>query len=85
MLPADEGPKLHFLVTDPTRELCRVAMPVVAVENLEQLFPDEDLREVKARGLDLPAIVRRARESAYAPQTLVDTQTERRSYKIWIE
>ncbi|HEY6880071.1 MAG TPA: hypothetical protein VI299_18730 [Polyangiales bacterium] len=85
MLPADEGPKLHFLVTDPTRELCRVEMPVVAVENLEQLFPDEDLREVKAGGLDLRAIVQRARESAYAPQTLVDTRTERRSYKIWIE
>ncbi|HEX5657056.1 MAG TPA: hypothetical protein VFX59_07665 [Polyangiales bacterium] len=80
-----DGPKLHFLVTDPTRELCRVAMPVAAVENLESLFPDEDLLEVKARGLDIPAIVQRARQSAYAPQTLVDAHTDRRSYKIWIE
>lgn len=60
-------------------------MPVVAVENLEQLFPDEDLREVKAAGLDFPAIVLRARQSSYAPQTLIETQTVRRSYKIWIE
>lgn len=80
-----QSPKLHFLVSDPTRELCRVAMPVAAVENLESLFPDEDLREVQAHGLDLRAIVQRARQSDYAPQTLVDTQTVRRSYRIWIE
>lgn len=85
MQPAQDGPKLHFLVTDPSRELCRVAMPVAAVENLEALFPDEDLREVKARGLDFPAIVQRARQSSYAPQTLIDARTDRRSYKIWIE
>jgi hypothetical protein len=85
MQQIEPGPKLHFLVYDPSRELCRVAMPVAAVESLEQLFPDEDLREVRAAGLDLPAVVRRARSTAYAPQTLVETHTAKRSYKIWIE
>jgi hypothetical protein len=60
-------------------------MPVGAVENLEHLFPDEDLREVKAAGLDFPAIVLRARQSSYAPQTLIETRTLKRSYKVWIE
>ncbi|MET0287749.1 MAG: hypothetical protein ABW352_24890 [Polyangiales bacterium] len=85
MQPSQDGRKLHFLVTDPTRELCRVAMPVAAVENLESLFPDEDLREVKERGLDFTSIKQRARQSDYAPQTLIDERTDRRSYRIWIE
>ncbi len=80
-----EGPKLHFLVSDPTRELCRVAMPLSAVENLEALFPDEDLRVVKASGLDIAAVVQRARVSDFAPQTLIDARTDLRAYKIWIE
>lgn len=85
MLTNEPGPKLHFLVYDTTRELCRVTLPIAAVENLEHLFPDEDLVRVKNTGLDLGQVVQRARQSHYAPQTLVDTKTEQRSYRIWIE
>lgn len=76
--------KLHFLVCDAKRELCRVAMPLASVENLAHLFPDEDLRSVQAKGVDISGIVVRARDSGYAPQTLIDVQTEVRSYRIWI-
>lgn len=84
MIQNDSGLKLHFLVSDSSRELCRVAMPLAAVENLEHLFPDEDLRALRATGLDLSAVVKRARDSGYAPQTLVGIQTPARAYKIWI-
>lgn len=85
MLTSEPGPKLHFLVYDATRELCRVTLPLAAVENLEHLFPDEDLVSVKATGLDLGQVVQRARQSGYAAQTLVDAHTSQRSYRIWIE
>src|SRR5688572_29430526 len=85
VLTNEPGPKLHFLVSDATRELCRVTLPLTAVENLEHLFPDEDLVRVKGTGLDLQQVVRRARQSNYAAQTLVDTKTDQRSYRIWIE
>ena len=85
MLPNDTEPKLHLLVSDRTRELCRVAMPLASVANLEHLFPDEDLQEVKMAGVDFAAIIARVEKSGYAPQTLIETRTPKRSYKIWID
>lgn len=85
VLTNEPGPKLHFLVYDTARELCRVTLPLAAVENLEHLFPDEDLQRVKDSGLNLREVVQRARESGYSAQLLVDTQTAQRSYRIWIE
>lgn len=84
MLPTDAEPKLHLLVSDPTRELCRVAMPLHSVANLEHLFPDEDLEIVKRGGVNFPAIIARAENSGYAPQTLIEVETPYRSYRIWI-
>jgi hypothetical protein len=84
MLPSDSEPKLHLLVSDSTRELCRAAMPLSSVANLEHLFPDEDLQVVRATGIDFASIISRAENSGYAPQTLIDTRTPHRSYRIWI-
>ena len=81
----DTEPKLHLLVSDRTRELCRVAMPLASVANLEHLFPDEDLKEVQRAGVDFAAIIERVEMSGYAPQTLIETRTPNRSYKIWID
>jgi predicted short-subunit dehydrogenase-like oxidoreductase (DUF2520 family) len=74
----------RFLVCDAKRELCHVAMPLASVENLAHLFPDDDLKVVQAKGIDINGIVVRARETGYAPQTLIDLQTGVRSYRIWI-
>jgi hypothetical protein len=84
MLPEDNGTKLNFLVFNSTRELCRVAMPLASVSNLENLFPDEDLKVVKAMGVDFAAVIARALASECAPQTLIEASTSERSYKIWI-
>lgn len=84
MLPVDNEPKLHFLVFNSARELCRVAMPLASVNNLEDLFPDEDLKRVKAAGVDFRGVIARALASKCAPQTLIETSTSERSYKIWI-
>lgn len=85
MASNDSEPKLHLLVSDRTRELCRVAMPLTSVTNLEHLFPDEDLQEVRRAGIDFAAIIARVEKSGYAPQTLIETRTPNRSYKIWID
>lgn len=85
MSPNDTEPKLHLLVSDQTRELCRVAMPLASVANLEHLFPDEDLQEVLRAGVDFSAIIARVEKSGYAPQTVIETRTPNRSYKIWID
>jgi hypothetical protein len=85
MLQTDADPKLHLLVYDSSRELCRVAMPIASLENLEHLFPDEDLKVVKALGVNFPRIIEAAQKSGLVPQTLIDTQTPARSYRIWIE
>jgi hypothetical protein len=78
------GAKLHVLVYDKTRELCRVEMPPAAADNLAHLFPDEDRALVLSAGLDLEALASAARSSGYAPQTLVDFHGPTRSYKIWL-
>ena len=85
MLQHDRATQLHLLVSDSSRELCRVAMPLASVANLEHLFPDEDLEAVKALGLNFPHIIEKAQQSGLVPQTLIDTQTPTRSYRIWIE
>lgn len=85
MLPSDAGPKLRLLVYDASRELCRVAMPLAALDNLEHMFPDEDLRTLKARGIDFSAVAERARSSGYAAQTLIELETPSRGYRLWIE
>lgn len=84
MLPSDEGLKLHLLVYDSTRELCRVALPLASVENIEHLFPPDDLRAVKEQGVDFASVQARVRERGLIPQTLIDTHTAARSYRIWI-
>lgn len=85
MLPTDVGPKLQLLVYDSARELCRVAMPLASVDNLEHLFPDEDLHVVKQAGVDFERIIAGAHASGLAPQTLIDVKTPKRCYRIWIE
>ena len=82
---SEAGPKLHFLVCDGDREVCRVEMPRHSVDNLEHLFPDEDRAAVQDKGVDLDAIKRRVQASDYAPQTVVDTSAGVRKYRIWIE
>jgi hypothetical protein len=81
----DQGVKLHVLVYDASRELCRVAMPTASADNLAHLFPDEDLAVVRSNGVDLEKLSQRAIDSGYAPQILVDTHTPNRSYRIWLE
>lgn len=85
MLPTDVGPKLQLLVYDSVRELCRVAMPLASVDNLEHLFPDEDLVVVKQTGVNFAEVIASVHASGFAPQTLIDVQTPKRSYRIWIE
>ena len=85
MLPTDSSVKLHVLVSDGGRELCRVAMPTASVDNLSHFFPDEDRVAVESAGVDFSAISSRVRASGYAPQTVLETKTASRSYRLWIE
>lgn len=85
MLPSETGPKLHLLVYTAARELCRVELPLTAVDNIENMFPDEDRRRVLALGVDFAAAIARAKSSGFARQTLIDANTSERSYRIWIE
>jgi hypothetical protein len=82
--PNDDGVKLHVLVYDATREICRVTMPCAAADNLAHLFPDEDLAFVEKTGINLGDLSNMARHSGYAPQTLVDVAGPQRSYRIWL-
>jgi hypothetical protein len=84
MIHKDDGRKLNFLVANSVRELCRVAMPLTAVNNLESLFPDQDLQVVKDAGVDFPSVIARAVSSDCAPQTLIEISAGERSYRIWI-
>ena len=81
----ENGPTLRFLVLDGEREVCRVKLPRQAVDNLGDLFPDEDRAQVTAAGVDIEAIKARVRASDYAPQTVVETTAGVRRYRIWIE
>jgi len=80
-----ENRGLHLLVSNSVKELCRVVMPLASVNNLEDLFPDDDLSSVKSAGVDFSAVIARARASGFAAQTLIETSTSERTYRIWIE
>jgi hypothetical protein len=83
-IPDLEGPKLHVLVQEGTRELCRVAMPTRSVDNLQDLFPDEDRDHMIAIGIDLAAIAQRVATSGYAPQVVLEAKASGREYRLWI-
>jgi hypothetical protein len=82
---AMDAHKLRLVVADEARELCRVDMPVLAVDNIVDLFPDEDRAAVAAAGCDLASIRDRVQRSGYAPQVLVDVSAGERRYRLWIE
>lgn len=58
-----------------------------AVDNLDELMDDEIKNRVRTQGIDLPAIVRRVRQTIYAPQDLfrIEESGSQRGVRVWLE
>jgi predicted unusual protein kinase regulating ubiquinone biosynthesis (AarF/ABC1/UbiB family) len=66
-------------------ELVRLELPSRAVDELEELIPEETLARMKDQSLDLSLIKRRIQQSGYAPQILFEAETAERRYRVWLQ
>lgn len=78
---------LKIRVMEGPRQKVGITFLAEAVDDLDELMDDELRRRVEASGIDVDAIVRRVRRSAYAPQDLfrVDDSDTGRSIRVWLE
>ena len=73
---------LCISVTENGKEKISLKLPRKAVENLDD-FIDSELREkIERQKISIPQIIHRARESAYAPQDLLELKSESKNIFI---
>jgi hypothetical protein len=65
-------------------DVVQLELPSRAVDELEDLIPEDTAARMQEQKLDLLAIKRRVQQSGYAPQTLFETETRERRYRVWL-
>ncbi len=65
--------------------LVNLALPASAVDELEDIIPEDSLQRLQAQKIDLPAIKLRAQRSGYQAQELFQAQSSERRYRVWLE
>ncbi|MFQ5489969.1 MAG: ABC1 kinase family protein [Phycisphaerae bacterium] len=88
--PSDLGTlakTLRIRVTQNGSTKVALTFPALAVEDIGDLIDDQLARRIRDRGIDLQAIVRRARASAYRPQELftLDEHADDKCIRTWLE
>jgi hypothetical protein len=63
----------------------RLELPARAVDELEDLIPEDTVARMQEQNLNLVAIKRRVQESGYMPQTLFEARTQERRYRVWLQ
>jgi hypothetical protein len=66
-------------------KIVQLELPRRAVDDLEELIPEETLARMQDARLDLASIKRRIQESGYAPQILFEAENRERCYRVWLE
>jgi hypothetical protein len=66
-------------------KVVQLELPSRAVDDLEELIPEDTLARMQDARLDLRSIKRRIQQSGYAPQILFEADTRERRYRVWLE
>ncbi len=78
--------KLLIFVNDEHGEsIVRLELPSRAIDDLEDLIPEDTAARMKEKQIDLLAIKSRAQRSGYLPQVLFETKTQHRSYQVLLK
>lgn len=76
---------LKVLVTEQEAEIVRLELPSRAIEDLEDLLPEQALTKLQRLGYDLKAIKIDALKNGCQPSLLFDATVESRTYRVWLE
>jgi len=77
--------KLRISVRSGDERIADVRTPAAKVEEIRELMPEGLLGKLEARGIDLDAQVRSAREQGYRPMVLFELEDGDRTYRISLE
>ena len=76
---------LRVVVTEGDDEIIDLSLPARAVEDLEDLLPENVARTCVADGIDLTAIKEKAINSGGYPQDLFAASHGKRRYRVWLD
>lgn len=75
---------LRVLVKEGTEEIVDLTLPARAIEDLDELLPDNVAQKCTADGIDLVAIKKQAISSGGLPQELFSADLGLRHYRVWL-
>ncbi len=82
------GMARHLMVTVLDHEgadLVRLELPSRAVDELEDLIPEDTRARMKEQNVELDRIKCRVQQSGYVPQILFEAETRERRYRVWLQ
>ena len=75
---------LRVLVKEGTEEIVDLTLPARAIEDLDELLPDNVAQKCADDGIDLAAIKKQAIASGGLPQELFSADLGLRHYRVWL-
>ena len=75
---------LRVLVTEGGEEIVDLSLPARAIEDLEDLLPENITQKCAADGIDLIAIKQKAIATGGEPQDLFTASHGKRQYRVWL-
>ncbi len=82
--PKEMAKNLFIYVDEGTERIVELEMPVLAVDDLEDLIP-ENVKEKITNQVDLKKIRESAQSSNYIPQILFEVSTSTRQYRVFLK
>ncbi|MBI2423099.1 MAG: ABC transporter [Candidatus Hydrogenedentes bacterium] len=76
---------LKVSVTEWGEQRVAMTMPACQAAALESLIPEDVLERIRAAGLDVSRIARKACESGLVPQELFNVEAGEKCYRVWLE
>jgi len=77
--------QIKIEVTEGTKQVIFMSLPMTALENLEGLMPENVVVKIKDEGINIDQIIEKVRSSDFFAQDLFKLSIDERSYRVWIE
>jgi hypothetical protein len=81
----ESSKNIKIEVLEGTSQVVFLSLPMTALDNLENLMPDNVLLKIHEASINLPTIIERVKSSSFLPQDLFSLQVDKRSYRVWID
>jgi len=85
----EESKNLKVRVISNGEEKVMVTMPIYSLSIIDTLVPENVIKILKNKNIDLKEIIEQVKETRYKPQTLFKEEAEvdgiQKKYHVWIE